>query len=310
MNIVCGFVTTGEVGDFSQVSYLTDSNGYDISDNSDDHTCSLNATFDSSQDFYLFVEVTDTVNSSSGYVTVEASFSNIDAALNHGDIGQLNGTVEYANSDFIEISTVGAGIFTATISPDNNDIDLDCGLTTGIGPSDFASVEFFTDSNGSVISNNSDDYDCTLAASLDISETFYLFVDVSGDESSSGPYTLNYSYAAVAENVDTDDDGFYDDEDNCPLVKNGLYLTNQSDLDNDGLGDVCDRDSDGDGVFNTIEIAYGTDPSDPGDADEAEIKALEASGLEEVVVPAMGGIGLLVLGLSMLSLGAVRSKSK
>ena len=90
-------------------------------------------------------------------------------------------------------------------------------------------------------------------ASLDISETFYLFVDVSGDESSSGPYTLNYSYAAVAENVDTDDDGFYDDEDNCPLVKNGLYLTNQSDLDNDGLGDVCDDDLDGDGVNNDLD---------------------------------------------------------
>ena len=54
--------------------------------------------------------------------------------LNSGDSGQLSGTVDYDNSDFIEINTVGAGVFTVTITPDNNDMDLDCGLTTSIGP--------------------------------------------------------------------------------------------------------------------------------------------------------------------------------
>ena len=91
-------------------------------------------------------------------------------------------------------------------------------------------------------------------------------------------------------------------QDNCPLVSNA----DQSDLDGDTQGDACDRDIDGDGVFNTIENAFGTNPLDPSDGGEAELKALEASLLDEVVVPAMGGIGLLVLGLSMLGLGAVR----
>jgi hypothetical protein len=40
--------------------------------------------------------------------------------------------------------------------------------------------------------------------------------------------------AAVA--VDTDSDGIPDSADNCPALAN----PNQSDLDNDGKGDVCD----------------------------------------------------------------------
>ena len=60
--------------------------------------------------------------------------------LNAGNSGLLSGSVDYNNSDFIEISTVGAGTFTATISPDNYDMDLDCGLTLTVGPSDFNCV--------------------------------------------------------------------------------------------------------------------------------------------------------------------------
>ncbi|MEM6377800.1 MAG: thrombospondin type 3 repeat-containing protein, partial [Bacteroidota bacterium] len=46
--------------------------------------------------------------------------------------------------------------------------------------------------------------------------------------------------------LDTDLDGVPDDLDNCVLAAN----PDQSDLDNDGLGDACDDDIDGDGIAN------------------------------------------------------------
>ena len=50
-------------------------------------------------------------------------------------------------------------------------------------------------------------------------------------------------------NLDKDRDGdtILDEDDNCPDVSN----TNQSDIDGDGIGDVCDDDIDGDGIINT-----------------------------------------------------------
>ncbi len=46
--------------------------------------------------------------------------------------------------------------------------------------------------------------------------------------------------------VDTDGDGVIDDSDNCPEEANA----DQADMDEDGLGDVCDDDIDGDGILN------------------------------------------------------------
>ncbi len=43
---------------------------------------------------------------------------------------------------------------------------------------------------------------------------------------------------------DNDNDGFVDQADNCPAMANPT----QADLDNDGVGDVCDLDKDGDGI--------------------------------------------------------------
>ena len=69
--------------------------------------------------------------------------------------------------------------------------------------------------------------------------------------------------------------------------------------------ETAPADSDLDGIIDSIETAAGTSNSDPSDGDQAELSALEALGINKQV-PAMGGIGLLALGLSMLGLGAVR----
>jgi hypothetical protein len=60
---------------------------------------------------------------------------------------------------------------------------------------------------------------------------------------------------------DSDGDGSSDDVDNCPVTPNA----DQSDLDGDGRGDVCDGDIDGDGCSNL----YDPKPADINDPDEA-----------------------------------------
>jgi hypothetical protein len=61
--------------------------------------------------------------------------------------------------------------------------------------------------------------------------------------------------------VDTDGDGVSDAADNCPNHANA----DQSNIDGDGRGDVCDSDMDGDGHSNGKERAHGTDERDPND---------------------------------------------
>ncbi|MFP4844427.1 choice-of-anchor B family protein [Winogradskyella sp. PE311] len=48
-------------------------------------------------------------------------------------------------------------------------------------------------------------------------------------------------------NIDTDNDEFFDENDNCPLVSN----IDQLDTDGDGLGDACDDDDDDDGILDS-----------------------------------------------------------
>ena len=78
---------------------------------------------------------------------------------------------------------------------------------------------------------------------------------------------------------DSDGDGIENTADNCPNVAN----PEQSDLNGDGEGDVCDDDIDGDGAFNDEEAAAGTDPLDASSCfecfnwdvdDDGEAKAL------------------------------------
>ncbi|TCK68060.1 gliding motility-associated-like protein [Winogradskyella wandonensis] len=62
---------------------------------------------------------------------------------------------------------------------------------------------------------------------------------------------------------DADGDGIPDDTDNCPDIVN----TDQSDIDGDDIGDLCDDDIDGDGVLNTDDNCPETANADQADLD-------------------------------------------
>ena len=59
---------------------------------------------------------------------------------------------------------------------------------------------------------------------------------------------------------DQDGDGVADSKDNCPTV----YNPNQSDLDKDFIGDICDLDTDGDGYLDDLDCAPTDHTVSPG----------------------------------------------
>jgi thrombospondin type 3 repeat protein len=64
--------------------------------------------------------------------------------------------------------------------------------------------------------------------------------------------------------IDTDGDGVFDFEDNCPLVSN----PDQTDADTDGIGDACDDDGDNDGVPDGEDNCPLTPNEDQADYDD------------------------------------------
>ena len=160
-------------------------------------------------------------------------------------------------------------------------------------------------------------------------------IDGDGVDNDLDTFPLNPS-----ETTDTDLDTVGDNSDNCVNDAN----TNQLNIDGDSLGDVCDPDMDGDGVANAIELYFGGDETNSGDAavSQANILALSetaqqdadydgvpdeveailgedntSSTLQDLIsalniigknVPAMGGIGLFVMFSSLIGLGLLKRK--
>ncbi len=64
---------------------------------------------------------------------------------------------------------------------------------------------------------------------------------------------------------DCDNDGVSDHIDNCPDIAN----RGQWDKDEDGIGNECDEDIDGDGFSNQVELAAGSKPWDSASVPES-----------------------------------------
>lgn len=97
----------------------------------------------------------------------------------------------------------------------------------------------------------------------------------------SATVTTAYTHQVVtADNrVDSDTDGLYDHQDNCPLVAN----SDQADSDLDFVGDICDPDDDNDGVADVIDNCPLAANSDQKDTDGNGV----GDGCDAVALPFM-----------------------
>ena len=230
---------------------------------------------------------------------------------------------------------VGADPFTVTVTDDlGGTTEQVVSITITAPDSDGDDVYDFQDNCPSV--SNADQANLDGDAFGDACDS-----DIDGDGVDN---TLDAFPNDATESSDSDSDNVGDNSDNCMNDANA----DQANLDGDALGDTCDPDMDGDGIANYTEIRFGGDETDNTDAavslanvetfsetapadsdldgvpDDVEAMLGEdntSSTFQDLLdtlstiataknVPAMGSIGLLTLGLSMLGLGAARFRKK
>jgi hypothetical protein len=201
LDIDCGLTATTGPSVFGQNIFILDDNSAEIYNDLYDSDCKLTARFTDDREFYLFVDIGDGPVTSGSY-TVKYSFGveSGEYIVTLGDEGEIQGEADYYNSDFIKMNAIGAGQLTIEITPDNNEVDIDCGLTSAIGPSDFSAVNFITDDNNIEILNDSDDSNCGFTATFVDDREFYLFVDFASEES--GSYAISYNFSSQVQVAD------------------------------------------------------------------------------------------------------------
>jgi hypothetical protein len=207
-DIDCGLTSDIGPSSFSNNNFITDDDNNVINNELFDSNCNLTAQFTEDRDFYLFIDIADESVGSVSY-TVSYSFmqpdvtgdnSNSDDATDESinivlnEEGEISGTADFYNSDFIKMNTFGAGQLIIEILPDDNQTDIDCGLTSDIGPSSFSNNNFITDDDNNVINNELFDSNCNLTAEFTDDRDFYLFIDIADESVGSVSYTVSYSF--------------------------------------------------------------------------------------------------------------------
>ncbi len=87
---------------------------------------------------------------------------------------------------------------------------------------------------------------------------FNLMAKIEGTDPTDANLDNNFAITTKIFPIEDDDrDGIDDEVDNCPSAENN----NQRDIDNDGLGDVCDPDDDNDGLSDEVEAELGSNPA-------------------------------------------------
>ena len=82
------------------------------------------------------------------------------------------------------------------------------------------------------------------------------YINTTGDLTSSNGNSGTATDTLTIVLLDSDSDTIADHIDNCPTIPN----TDQADLDQDSIGNVCDDDIDGDQMPNYWEIEHGLNP--------------------------------------------------
>jgi len=119
--------------------------------------------------------------------------NNLEYIIVQNETGSIRGKADYYNSDFIKMNTTGYGTLNIEIIPDNDDHDVDCGLTSSVGSSMFSENNFIFDDYNRIMFDNGMSSSCTLSAKFFASREFYLFVDIA-DAGIIVPYTIYYGF--------------------------------------------------------------------------------------------------------------------
>jgi len=204
----------------------------------------------------------ETVGNTS-WETVSNVSRTLNFALTVRDRSEANGTGQTPQSDFDTMTVTvdnSAGPFTITSQTTNESWDVDSDQTitwdiagTDSGAVNTSNVNILLSIDGgftypiSLVSNTANDGSQVITVPSLGAEVTNARIKV--EASNNIFYAINSTDFTIRILDDIDGDTIPNSIDNCPEIAN----VDQADLDNDGIGDVCDDDIDGDSVLNDVD---------------------------------------------------------